>query len=115
MGIRVMAKLSDRRNDLGGTKPDRSTAGRTLDDVDLGIVEAGAGGMRSWTDAERRLVFASGRARDRKRRTRAILWATAIGAVGAIVAATGVATFQWQSSERAARDANRRRVVAEAQ
>jgi WD40 repeat protein len=68
--------------------------GALLDEVDLGIVELGAGGMPVWSPDERRLVEASRREQEARMRRRRKLRIGAAVAATAIAASAGVAWWQ---------------------
>ena len=75
--------------------------GTVLDQVDLGIVEAGALGMRTPTSDEERLLAASREERARRQRVAKRLRFAAVAAVVLIALAAGLASWQWWRAEEA--------------
>lgn len=75
--------------------------GTPLDEQDLRLVEQGYEGMRSWTEAERRLVEASRAARVKRRQNRKIMMGVFAAAAILILLIAILAIWQWNLSEQA--------------
>ncbi|HEX9941447.1 MAG TPA: CHAT domain-containing protein, partial [Thermoanaerobaculia bacterium] len=88
-GQRALRILQQRAVEWSGGKE-----GPPLDEVDLTIVEQGAGGMCAWTADERRLIGSSRREQQRRAQRRRILQIGAAVAVLVIMVAAGVAWWQ---------------------
>ena len=82
--------------------------GEPLDEADLQNVESGAGGMRAWTQDEKRLVAVSQEQREKRARDRLILRIAGIAAIALVILAAAVAVWF-------AVDANKQRATAEAE
>lgn len=73
--------------------------GRTyIDEEDLALVEAGAGGMRMWTEKEKRLVEKSRKRREKLLAERKRNQRLKIGGVAAIALLAAIATLLWRQS-----------------
>ncbi|HEX9941448.1 MAG TPA: tetratricopeptide repeat protein [Thermoanaerobaculia bacterium] len=101
-GQRALRILQQRAVEWAGGKE-----GPPLDEMDLTIVEQGAGGMRAWTADEKRLVKRSRDERTRRRRLRRNLQWAAILAVLVIAASAATAWWQRARAEKEARTAGR--------
>lgn len=101
-GQRARRILENRAIDWKGERE-----GPLLDDDDLRIVEAGATGMRQWTDSEKRLVSRSREARERMR-------LEAERAARELSETQQSAELQRQAAERQARKAFSRLLASEA-
>ncbi len=86
-----------------------------LDGTDLGIVEAGKGGMREWTAPEQSLIEASRRERDRRARRRRMYSTLGIVAVIAVVLSAAFSARQWRLADQRGEEARVAQVVAENQ
>jgi hypothetical protein len=88
--------------------------GFVLDEADLAVVEAGAAGMRVWTDDEERLVKASRTAAERRRTLRKRWIAVAVIGLLAIAFAGLFSAWQWHQAKRQERMAIARLQVSRA-
>ena len=87
-------------------------AGVPLDEADLRLVEAGAEGMRDWSEVESRLVDASRKTRRQRQRNRRLLQATGLTALILIVTLAGIAVWRWQVADQQFRIALARQLAA---
>jgi hypothetical protein len=82
--------------------------GTPLDELDLTIVEQGKMGTRAWTPAERRLVEASRRERERRKRNRFLRRAGLVAAILVILGFAFLASFAIYKAQNSAQDATRK-------
>lgn len=71
-----------------------------LDRQDLGVVEAGAAGMRAWKESEQKLIEASRKERERRRSAERLLSIGGITAAILVVAFAGFAWWQWGEAKQ---------------
>lgn len=82
-----------------------------LDRQDLGVVEAGETGMRTWREAEKKLIEASRKEKERRQRIERWLWISGIAAVILITAFAGFAWWQWDIAQTEAANARARELA----